>query len=206
MLETNRNKLLEHPLFEILVQLKWLQVWKIYTGIFLTLLFHLIFLSVFAVVNFGDMLTGNNSIVGEEVSFWLLLAANCLLSIVQLSKLSSLWRPNNKKTLSRLSRFAERRDHLYPLLDIITPCLGFLVLFLKNRELTAVLILYESWQFMNALTVFPRVGKNIFITSQVRDAPPRLPIMQFFTLFKGGKRISNSCSTKCCKFILGLCA
>ena len=166
MLETNRNKLLEHPLFEILVQLKWLQLWKIYTATFFFLLLHLTLLAVFAIIHFGNILADNQALVGNEISFYLLLVTNCLLSILQLAKIHSVQRSNNKKTLSKLSRFAQRRDHLYPILDLVTPCLGFLVLFLENRELTGILILYESWQFMNYLTVFPRVGKNIFITSQ----------------------------------------
>ena len=168
MLESNRNKLLEHPLFEILVQLKWLHFWRIYTATFFFLLLHLTLLAVFAIVHFGNILADNQALIGNEISFYLLLTTNCLLSILQLAKIHSVHWSNNKKTMSKLSRFARRRDHLYPILDLVTPCLGFLVLFLENRELTGILILYESWQFMNCLTVFPRVGKNIFITSQAR--------------------------------------
>ena len=168
VLETNRNKLLEHPLFEILVQLKWLQLWRIYTASFFFLLLHLTLLAVFAIVHFGNILAENEAHIGNQISFYLLLATNCLLSMLQMAKLHSVHRSNEKKTMSKLSRFAHRRDHLYPILDLVTPCLGFLVLFVENRELTGVLILYESWQFMNYLTVFPRVGRNIFITSQAR--------------------------------------
>ena len=168
MLETNRNKLLEHPLFEILVQLKWLHFWRIYTATFFFLLLHLTLLAAFAIVHFGNILSDNQALVGNQISFYLLLATNCFLSVLQLAKLHSVHRSNKKKTMSKLSRFAQRRDHVYPILDLVTPCLAFLVLFLENRELTGILILYESWQFMNYLTVFPRVGKNIFITSQVR--------------------------------------
>ena len=158
--------MLEHPLFEILVQLKWLHFWRIYTATFFFLLLHLTLLAVFSIVSFGNILADNRALIGNQISFYLLLATNCFLSILQLAKLHSVHRSNNKKTMSKLSRFAQRRDHLYPILDLVTPFLGFLVLFLENRELTGILILYESWQFMNYLTVFPRVGKNIFITSQ----------------------------------------
>ena len=167
VLETNRNKLLEHPLFEIFVSLKWLQLWKIYTANFLFLLLHLVLLAIFAIIHFGNILADHQALVGNEISFYMLLVTNCLLFILQLVKLHSVQR-SNKKSLSPLSRFAHRRDRLYPILDLVTPCLCFLVLLLENRELAGVLILFESWQFLICLTVFPRVGKNIVITSQAR--------------------------------------
>ena len=48
-------------------------------------------------------------------------------------------------------------------------------MFTKNREITGLLVLYSSWQFMRILTVFPRVGKNIFISTQVTST-----ILEFF--------------------------
>ena len=68
---------------------------------------------------------------------------------------------------SQLSSWARRRETLYPLLDLLTPALGFLILAWSSRELAGLLVLYCSWQLMRSLTVFPRLGKNMFITSQV---------------------------------------
>ena len=53
MIGTGRSKLLEHPLFEIFIQLKWLKLWRIYTGIFLFLLLHLLAITLFSLARYS---------------------------------------------------------------------------------------------------------------------------------------------------------
>ena len=66
-----------------------------------------------------------------------------------------------------LSDWRSRQERLYPLLDTITPVLGSLILALERLDLTVVLIMYSSWQFERNLTMFPKVGKHVFINSKV---------------------------------------
>ena len=66
-----------------------------------------------------------------------------------------------------LSDWRTRQERLYPLLDTATPVLGCLVLGLDRLDITVVLIMYSSWQFERNLTMFPKVGKHVFINSKV---------------------------------------
>ena len=66
-----------------------------------------------------------------------------------------------------LSDWRSRQERLYPLLDSLSPLLGSLVLGLDRLDLTVVLIMYSSWQFERNLTMFPKVGKHVFINSKV---------------------------------------
>ena len=66
-----------------------------------------------------------------------------------------------------LSDWRSRQERFYPLLDTITPVLGSLILALERLDLTVVLIMYSSWQFERNLTMFPKVGKHVFINSKV---------------------------------------
>ena len=197
MIDTDRSKLLEHPLFETFILLKWLKLWKIYSATFLLLLVHLAILTVYSLSIFTDTFnnpdaeveTANNSQtvnINSETSisnnmvtnvfFYLLLFTNLLMLMLQIAKVISVHHSHRAMhAVSQLSAFAYRRDHFYPILDLITPVLGFFVLFLKTKEVTGLLIIYSSWQFTRYLTVFPRIGKNIFITSQVTRT-----ILEFF--------------------------
>ena len=66
-----------------------------------------------------------------------------------------------------LSDWRTRQERLYPLLDTATPVLGCLVLGLDRLDITVVLIMYSSWQLERNLTMFPKVGKHVFINSKV---------------------------------------
>ena len=66
-----------------------------------------------------------------------------------------------------LSDWRSRQERLYPLLDTLTPVLGSLILALDRLDITVVLIMYSSWQFERNLTMFPKVGKHVFINSKV---------------------------------------
>ena len=105
--------------------------------------------------------------------FWIfLLFTTILQSVLHLSKLHGILFKNcfidgEKRKYSFLSDWKARQERIYPLLDTLTPFLGFLTLFIDSPSMAVFLILYSSWQFMRSLTMFPRVGRHVFITSQV---------------------------------------
>ena len=105
--------------------------------------------------------------------FWIfLLFTSILQSALHLSKLhgiifNSCFMIEEKRKYSFLSDWKARHERVYPLWDTLTPLLGFLTLFIDSPSMAVFLILYSSWQFMRSLTMFPRVGRHVFITSQV---------------------------------------
>ena len=160
-------RLLEHPLFETFIQLKWLKLWKYYTATFCFLLLHLIVLTLFTLFHYSHV-SGSVPVFLQTVSWHFLLTTNVLLLLLQVFRVyCSLQSPRSKLASSPMSGSVGRREHLYPLVDLLTPTLGFLVLLLASREVTGLTLLYCSWQFMRGLTVFPRVGKNMYIASEV---------------------------------------
>ena len=63
-------------------------------------------------------------------------------------------------------------------MDTITPILGFIILTLDRVDLTVVLVMYSSWQFERNLTMFPKVGRHVFINSKVTRTT-----MEFFLCY-----------------------
>ena len=166
---------MEHPLFEAFIQLKWLKLSKIHFATFLFFLLHLLAITLFALTHFGSF---QLDLVSKQVFAYILLTTNILLLVLQLAKVYSILRLHNN-----ISGFSLHRDNISPLLDLIIPILGFLVVTIRSKEVTSVLILYSSWQFMRMLTIFPRVGENIFITFQVTRTILELLLSYVVALF-----------------------
>ena len=175
VVDNGRKKLLEHPLFEAFIQLKWLKLSKIHLATFLFFLLHLLAITLFALSHFGSFQLDP---VSKQIFAYILLTTNILLLVLQLTKIYSVLRLHNN-----ISGFSIHRENLSPLLDLIIPILGFLVVTIRSREVTTVLILYSSWQFMRMLTIFPRVGENIFITFQVTRTILELLLSYVVALF-----------------------
>ena len=175
VIDNDRKKLLEHPLFEAFIQLKWLKLSKIHLATFLFFLLHLLAITLFALTHFGSF---QMDLISKQVFAYILLTTNVLLLVLQLTKVFSILRLHNN-----VSGLSLHRDNLYPLLDLIIPILGFLVVTIRSKEVTSVLILYSSWQFMRMLTIFPRVGENIFITFQVTRTILELLLSYVVALF-----------------------
>ena len=126
---------------------------------------------------FGYILTKHSPMFGNihqslSQTFWiLLLFTTILLSILHLSKLHGIIFKScfivEERRKYFLSDWKARQERIYPLLDTFTPVFGFLILFIDSPSMAVFLILYSSWQFMRSLTMFPRVGRHVFITSQV---------------------------------------
>ena len=136
---------------------------------------HLLAITLFALAHFGSF---QMDALSKEVVAYILLTTNILLLVLQLTKVYSVLRLHNN-----IPGFSIHRDNLYPLLDLITPILGFLVVTIRSREVTSLLVLFSSWQFMRMLTIFPRVGKNIFITFQVTQTILELLLSYVVALF-----------------------
>ena len=174
VVDNDRKHLLEHPLFEAFILLKWEKLYKIPLATFLFFLFHLLAITLFALTNFSNLKMDPES---KEVFAYILLTTNILLTVLQLTKLFSGLRLH-------MNSFSLHRHNIYLLLDLITPVLGFLVVIMRSREVTSVLILYSCFQFMQSLiTIFPRVGNNIFITFQVTQTILKLLLSFVIVLF-----------------------
>ena len=167
--------MLQHPLFEALIQLKWLKISKLFLSTFVLFLLHLLAITLFALTHFSS-LEGDK--VSKEVVASILLTTNTLSLVLHVTKLGFVLRLHN-----RISDFSPHSDNFYTLLDLIPLVLGFLAVTTKSRETTSVLILYSSWQFMRMLTIFPRIGKNIFITFQVTRTILELFLSYLVALF-----------------------
>ena len=138
-------------------------------------LLHLLAITLFALTHFSS-LEGDK--VSKEVVASILLTTNTLSLVLHVTKLGFVLRLHN-----RISDFSPHSDNFYSLLDLIPLVLGFLAVTTKSRETTSVLILYSSWQFMRMLTIFPRIGKNIFITFQVTRTILELFLSYLVALF-----------------------
>ena len=169
VIATGKKKLLEHPLFETFIRLKWIKVWKVYTTIFAVLCLFMIALVGHTLLSFSNIFEESDVYVKETFSLFLLVMT-VLMFILHIAKLQHIlfkcWNPRDIKK-APLSDWTARQERLYPVMDSLTPIVGFLILFVKDPRLAVFLILYSSWQFMRSVTMFPRVGKNVFITSRV---------------------------------------
>lgn len=169
VIATGKKKLLEHPLFETFIRLKWIKVWKVYSAAFAVLCLFMIAIVGHTLLSFSNIFEDSNEHVKEAFTIFL-LTMTVLMFLLHVAKLQHLFFKNCLPTdvkKSPLSDWTARQERLYPLMDSLTPILGFLILFVKDPRLAVILILYSSWQFMRSLTMFPRVGKNVFITSKV---------------------------------------
>jgi hypothetical protein len=171
VIATGKNKLIEHPLFETFIRLKWLKIRKLYTMTFLLLAIHMIALVGYSLLCFSHTFENVDRIWRDWIFWIFFLVTNIVITILQLAKVHGIlfWRcyKTPQKNDHSLSDWIERQERFYPLIDTTSPICGFFILFFESKELTVFLILYSSWQCMRSLTMFPRVGKNVFITSKV---------------------------------------
>ena len=176
---TGKKKLLVHPLFETFICLKWLKTRKLFTVNFLIIVMHMIALVGYSLLCFSPSFE-NVDKMWKKCIFWsFFLASNIATTLLQLAEIYNIffWRfqQSRPRRSHALSEWVERRERLYPVMDNTLPIGGFIFLFCESRELAAFLILYSSWQCMRTFSMFPRIGKNVFITSKVTRT-----ILEFF--------------------------
>ena len=156
VISSGKKNLLEHPLFQTFIRLKWIKIWKVY-------LFSFIILCMFMISLYGDVLLQFSHLFDDVDSdvkkiFWILhLFTTLLLLMLQVIKLSGILFFNNcssslmsDKKESHLSDWRGRREKFYPILDTLSPVVSLVSLFLPTpcQTMSVFLILYSSWQFM----------------------------------------------------------
>ena len=139
------DHLLEHALFEMFVQLKWMKVKKFFT---LGIVFHFFYMLLvlgFTLVNFSNILEGTAL---NQKQFWRLALAlgNVFFSLAQFLKIMNLLTKIIKKRRRSLEiysceKWATFNEFLSILASSATPVMGFFVLSLMSRPITACFIL-----------------------------------------------------------------
>ena len=174
---SGRKKLLEHPIFETFLRLKWDRSWKLFVPFFLLSLCNFLSVLGFALFNFGSF-----KVQTHFLDFWwyFLTATTSIFLMIELIKslyFVSYFMESIKNI--KFSAFWSTKRHLYQLTNVIhtgiSPALGVLSLTTMNKSVTAVAVLVSSSIFMMAVTSIPRIGKNVFLTSQVM-----MTISEFF--------------------------
>ena len=166
---TGRRKLLEHPLFEIFIRLKWEQSKYLFSMFFMIFLSHFISILGFALSNFS---------LNEEVRNLAcifkrsLFITTTLFLMVELTVicyiLHSMYEDRKHKcTMRNLRESRKVWEIVNVVFATITALCGVGVLVTEDRNLTAVSLILTSNIFMAAVTSIPRIGKNVFITTQV---------------------------------------
>ena len=182
VIATGKNKLIQHPIFETFIRLKWSKVWKLYTMTFMLLAFHLVVLIGYSLANFSHTFDGVDPIWKDWILWVTFFGTNTTLIALQLAKmhgiLSGRCHKLSKSEEHYVSSWMERQERYYPMMDFISPLCGFFILYFESKELTVFLILYSSWQCMRSLRMFPKIGKNVFIASKVTRT-----IIEFFLAY-----------------------
>ena len=146
------NQLLEHALFEMFVQLKWMKVKKFFT---LGIVFHFFYMLLvlgFTLVNFSTIL--KNTVLDQK-HYWrfALTVGNVILSLAQFLKIMNLFTKVFKKISRSLKMYScEKLAAFYEFLSILAssaiPVSSFFVLSSMSRPMTACFVLYTGWHFL----------------------------------------------------------
>ena len=155
--ESGRRKLLNHPIFETLIKLKWERSLKLFSLLFLHKVCHMISLLGFAISYFGEFRE-------DRIFWWWFLFMMTLTSLVHEALKIVGFVTDIKKGL-------KFKKHLYELLNLIhtgiIQILGAIILITLEKRLTVMAVLIGGTTFSMAMTIIPRIGKNVFMTSQV---------------------------------------
>ena len=167
-----KYKLLDHPLFEIFILLKWAKVWRFFSLILFVLFLHMLAILGFSLVNFSNVIPTNHAEVYTVYLWHILNITNSFLLLYQVLQLVS-FSMKIVQFKTRISRYSFWKDkgELYELMEIIlqtiTPILGIFALASPSRNVTACLVLYGGFHFLMKMTLFPKFGENAFMTGQV---------------------------------------
>ena len=169
---SRKYKLLDHPVVEILILLKWAKVWKLFSVILFMLFIHMMAILGYSVVNFSNLLPIECAEVQQKYWWHILNTTNSFLLLYQVFKLIN-FSIKIFQFKARISRYSFWKDEgeLYEFVEImfqtITPILGIPTLAFNSRNWTACLVLYGSFHFLMKMTLFPKFGENAFMTGQV---------------------------------------
>ena len=151
--------LLEHPIFELFILLKWARVHHLFKLSFFLLLFHILSILALVLVRFSDLQPSTKASLLTP-SFYTFIITNSFLSLTQVCK-SFCVGGQIARCYSTIPSYSLVEDQamLYDLALLLhtslPPVLGWLLLALPSRTLAAALVLYSNWHLLMNLTMFP---------------------------------------------------
>ena len=128
MFSKNRMKVMEHPIIEIMTQLKWKRVWFLFVLAFMIQLFFTTVSFGFALVNFSEQFANN----GSKKVLNIILALSSILRIVdsflQIGSFSiKLWRrKKNCKKISLLENISDMYELFFIFNNFFGPILALI--------------------------------------------------------------------------------
>ena len=180
---SGKRKLLEHPLFEIFLQMKWEQSKGFFSIFFMIFLAHFLGLLGFSLTKFSkdeELQTYSPYFrCGLFVTTTFILIQEICISIYLLISVYMNWRSKcSKSNSSRNRRLTEFSNVIFASLwyvdnilskskSIFSALSGVCVLITEERNITVISLVWTSHIFMAAVTRIPRIGKNVFLTTQV---------------------------------------
>jgi len=169
--------LLEHPIFELFILLKWARVHCLFKVSFFLLLLHMLAVLCFLLPRCGNIFTPDTctTITRENIlmtSFYVFVVSNSFLFVTQMAKLVALVQNircfySTRPSFSILQDQAAMFDIAIHLHNTCTPVLGWITLAYPSRALAASLVLFASWHLLINLTMFPSIGVNTYMTTKV---------------------------------------
>ena len=147
MFSKNRMKVMEHPIIEIMTQLKWKRVWFLFVLAFMIQLFFTTVSFGFALVNFSEQFANN----GSKKVLNIILALSSILRIVdsflQIGSFSiKLWRrKKNCKKISLLENISDMYELFFIFNNFFGPILALISIGMTKVLLFSTCI--KSFQF-----------------------------------------------------------
>ena len=177
---SGRRKLLEHPIFETFIKLKWEKSLKLFVAAFLHTFCHIVSLLGFAVFNFGDVKMDQFYV---DFWWWFLLSTTISSFIHEVLKITYYIADLvNIRRRKDISSYLGSKKNLYELAGLIhtaiIPVIGTIILLTMDKIVTAMAVLFTGSKVLMAVTSIPRIGKNVFMTSQVTWT-----ILEFFSSY-----------------------
>ena len=148
--------------------------------VFLHTICQVVSLIGFAIFNFGDFKIDQFYV---DFWWWFLFATTVSSTVLEALKITYYIADLvNIRRRRDISSYLGSKKHMYELSGLIhtaiLPIFGTMILITMNKTVTALAVLYCSTIVLMAVTSIPRIGKNVFMTSQVTWT-----ILEFFTSY-----------------------
>ena len=164
--------LLDHPLFELFVLLKWAKVHKVVKLLLFLFLLHILTILLFVLARFGSLFSQETATSLLLPSLYIFTISNAIVFLIQVAKTINLhYRIRSYyKSTSSYSLWSDQAmllDLLHHIQTGVTPLLGWALLAFPSRPMAAILVLYSNWHLLMNLTMFPSLGVNTHMTVRV---------------------------------------
>ena len=172
IVSTGRLALLEHPLFELFILLKWAKVDKLVKLFLFLFILHILSILIFVLARFGSLFrkeTATSLLLPSLCSFAI---SNTIVFLIQAFKavnlscrIRSYYRSSPNYSLwSDHGIFQDLLRHFH---QSLTPLLGWALLAFPSAPLAAILVLFSNWHLLMNLTMFPSLGVNAHMNIKV---------------------------------------